>query len=286
MSQRQKTLYGLYSWVHIPVSLVPVAVICFALLFGGLSAMAGEPSNKYCPVTTSELAEEQFFVDYQDQRIYFCCNKCKKDFLSEPEVYLANLEFPVSDSDSSESSHDHGTHDHGENSGEVTVVSDTATAGETHNHETDHGEPSSLVGFAGKFHPMLTHFPIALVLSALLFMILAAALKSQTMTYVSVYSIYLAALAGIGTVILGLAAGYAANYPSFLTEYLSWHRFLGITTGVITILTAYAGRRLLQRSSKRALWSYRVSLIVNAILVGVTGHLGALLVFGPDHFAW
>jgi len=267
--------------------LMMMAAACLILLFAVLSAKAEELSNKYCPVTTSELAEEQFSVDYQDQRIYFCCNKCKKDFLSNPEIYLANFESTGTDKDKSESSHDHGEdgHGHGENIEKAVTADEKSDSGLTHDHNTDHDESSSLVGLAGKFHPMVTHFPIALVLAALLFSILAGVLKNQTMNYVSVYSIYLAAVTGIGTVILGLAAGSAANYPSFLSEFLSWHRLFGIATGIVTIVSAYAGGRLLRRCSNGTIWTYRILLIVNGILVGVTGHLGAMLVFGPDYFS-
>lgn len=230
---------------------MPFATAAAVVLLTAMSANGQDLPNEYCPVTTSELAEEQFSVDYQGQQIYFCCNKCKKEFLGNPEAYFANLEVPGTDSSENASSHDH---------------------------------PSSLLGFAGKFHPMVTHFPIALIFAALVFSILAVVLRSQRLDYVSVYSVYMAAFMGVGTVLLGLAAGSAASYPSFLSEYLDWHRALGISTGIVTLLTAYAGRRLLIRSSIGTVWSYRIVLLVNAILVGVTGHFGAILVFGPDHF--
>lgn len=286
MNLKHRSIRRQFSWRANSKYLVIMAIACVLFLFADLSAKAEELSNKYCPVTTSELAEEQFSVDYQDQRIYFCCNKCKKDFLNDPDLYLTNLGSTESDTDKSESSHDHGEegHGHGENIEKVVTANDKPDSGLTHDHETDHSESSSLVGLAGKFHPMVTHFPIALVLAALLFSILAGVLKNQTMNYVSVYSIYLAAVTGIGTVILGLAAGSAANYPSFLSEFLSWHRLFGIATGIVTIVSAYAGWRLLQRSSRGTIWTYRILLVVNGILVGVTGHLGAMLVFGPDYF--
>jgi len=202
--------------------------------------------------------------------------------LSSPETYLANLESSKADSSQSLASHDN---DHNEEAdGHDTVTGVTTNSSTSHDHNTDHGEPSSIVTFAGKFHPMLTHFPIALVISALVFSILAVVFQIQTMDQVSVYSVYLAALTGVGTVILGLAAGSAANYPTFLNEYLSWHRLLGITTSIVTILTAFAGRRYLLRFSKGTALLYRIALVTNAVLVGVTGHLGATLVFGPDHF--
>jgi len=103
---------------------MPVATVCVVVLIAVISTKGGELSNKYCPVTTSELAEEQFFVDYQDRQIYFCCNKCKKEFLNNPEAYLANLESAEADSSQSVSSHDHdvGAYEHGERLEKVAVA--------------------------------------------------------------------------------------------------------------------------------------------------------------------
>lgn len=286
MSHKHRSISRQSSWMHNLKYFMMIATACLVLLFAVAPAQGGDLTNKYCPVITNELAAEQFFVDYQDQRIYFCCNGCKKDFLNNPEAYLANLDSAVADLDESISSHDHdeGAHKHRENIEKVAVEGRESDSNLSHDHETDHGESSSLIGFAGKFHPMVTHFPIALILSALLFSILTGVLQIQIMDDVSVYCIYLAALTGIGTVLLGLAAGSAASYPSFLSEYFSWHRLLGIATALVTILTAYMGSRFLRQSTAATVWSYRIILLVNAILVGVTGHFGAMLAFGPDHF--
>ncbi len=272
----------------IHVGLIMMLLLYTMLLLSVSSAKASELTNQYCPVTTNELAEKQFFLDYQDRRIYFCCNNCKKDFLKDPDAYLANLDSQMPDTIEQQSleNHESSPHEHDEKVAGVTSDDHGGGSEASHDHDTDHGDKSSLVSFAGKFHPMLTHFPIALILSALLFSILGAFLKIQTMDYVSVYSIYLAALTGIGTVALGLAAGSSATYPSFLIDYFTWHRLLGISTGVVTLLTAYFGKRLLQKSSHQTMLAYRISLGVNAVLVGITGHIGAMLVFGPDHFTF
>lgn len=273
----------------------PIAVILSILVLSG-SVLMAQDKNTYCPVTTSELAEEQFFTDYEGRRVFFCCNNCKKDFLSNPETYLVNLigTAGTSQSGSSPQGDDGHTHKHTDgkspehNPAEHTINSDVGSvetsASGAHDHATDHGERSSAVSILGKFHPMVTHFPIALVISALLFSGLAVIVKIQTFDVVSVYSVQLAAFSGLVTVALGLAAGYSASYPSFLASYLSTHRLLGIVTGVMTFVTAWFGQRQLRTKSTRHAWIYRSLLLVNSGLVGITGHYGAALVFGPDHF--
>lgn len=264
MIAKIKTLF-VDGYNNISNTVILMVAVSMVVLITIVPARSEGLANKYCPVTTSELAEEQFFVDYQGQLIYFCCNNCKRDFLGSPETYLANPVTSGADSLTSGSSHDQGD-------------------GNAHNHARDHGESSTAVSILGKFHPMVTHFPIALVISALLFSGLAVVLKIQTLEVVSVYSVYLAALSGLVTVALGLAAGYSASYPTFLAGYLSTHRLLGITTGVMTFVTAFLGHRQLGTRSAGRAWTYRGCLLVNSVLVGITGHFGATLVFGPEHF--
>lgn len=48
--------------------------------------------NTLCPVMPGHAIKEKFFVDYQGERIYFCCRSCVKAFKKHPERYLKNLE--------------------------------------------------------------------------------------------------------------------------------------------------------------------------------------------------
>jgi YHS domain-containing protein len=43
-----------------------------------------------CPVMGGKINKD-LFVDYQGQRIYFCCPGCKQAFLKEPEKYMKKL---------------------------------------------------------------------------------------------------------------------------------------------------------------------------------------------------
>jgi YHS domain-containing protein len=43
-----------------------------------------------CPVMGGEI-DTDVYVDYQGQRVYFCCSSCKEDFLKEPEKYMKKL---------------------------------------------------------------------------------------------------------------------------------------------------------------------------------------------------
>ena len=60
---------------------------------------------------------------------------------------------------------------------------------------------------------------------------------------------------------------------------LEWHRWLGTTAAGTTLVAALA-----TLGGPRRLWLYRIALLAAGVLVGATGHLGGLLVFGPDFF--
>ena len=264
-----------------------------------------EVTNKYCPVTTNEFALEKFSLEYKGETIYFCCNSCKKDFLANPEKYLANLP-SKKDKKAQAVTEDHphdSTNAHGEAAQSVNesqqVTNETSHGDDegggrdeegghdeepAHDHETGHGESSSLLTFIGKFHPLIIHFPIALVLTALFFTGLSMFFKVEIFDTLSIYLIYFAALSAIAAATLGLIAGSDASYPSFLVSSFEWHRILGISTTVVTFITAYFGYRQLSQNKTGGTMLYRLFLLLNAVLVGITGHLGATLVYGIDYF--
>jgi len=44
-----------------------------------------------CPISNEELEDKDTFLDYAGQRIYVCCNKCKKKAAKNPEVVAMGL---------------------------------------------------------------------------------------------------------------------------------------------------------------------------------------------------
>ncbi len=249
-----------------------------------------EVTNKYCPVTTNELAEEKFSLEYNGETIYFCCNGCKKDFLADPEKYMAKLVEMKTTEESKPHEHDssnaHGVatqtvDDSHNNTTDESHGHDDASA---HDHATDHQQSSTLLTFIGKMHPLVIHFPIALVFTALLFTGLALFLKVEIFNTLSIYLIYFAALSAVLSAVLGLIAGSNASYPSFLLSSFEWHRILGISSSLVTLITAYFGYRQLSQQPNGGVTLYRLVLLLNAILIGITGHLGATLVYGIDYF--
>ena len=57
----------------------------------GPAAVKAEITQKLCPVT-GDAINPNIYVDYNDRRIYFCCDMCPAEFRKNPEKYLKVLD--------------------------------------------------------------------------------------------------------------------------------------------------------------------------------------------------
>jgi uncharacterized membrane protein len=144
-----------------------------------------------------------------------------------------------------------------------------------------------LLEFAGKFHPVMVHFPIALVLTCLLAEILGLLFGKSMFIDAARFLIVLGALSVAVTVPLGWMAAAFEDYSGDYARVLWWHRWLGTTAGVLVILTACLSE--VSRSPRGGLaarTAYCAGLVVSAATMALTGHFGAMLIQGLDYFKW
>ena len=62
-----------------------------AILFGPALPVHAQGKNAMCPVMPGTMIKEKFYLDYQGERIYFCCRACVKAFKKTPQKYLERL---------------------------------------------------------------------------------------------------------------------------------------------------------------------------------------------------
>ena len=131
----------------------------------------------------------------------------------------------------------------------------------------------------GKLHPLLVHFPIALVLAAAAAEIVAIRTRRASWRAVAVANLRAGAAMGA----LTLIAGWVLATAPFIEARpaLAWHRWTGVTAMAATIGAALASRGS-HVQSRRSQVLYRIALFGAAALVAITGHLGATLVWGTD----
>jgi len=222
-------------------------------------------ANAYCPVRPDEEIVPERFVDYKGKRIYFCCKKCRQKFLADPETYLDNLpQFG--------------------GSGETMIVLGNQPGSRTEGGKEEVG----FIGYVGRFHPLVVHFPIALIIFAGLAELLFMASGKEYLSLCSRLMLNFSAGFAVFSVLLGFADATDVPIQANLRSTFEVHRFMGITTAVLALLAALLARRVANDGSVWLVRLYRLVLLLAMLSVGVTGHFGGTLVFGPGYlsFPW
>jgi uncharacterized membrane protein len=248
-----------------------------AVIVGGAFAQSSAP-NTTCPVMTGEPVKDTVFEDYQGQRVYFCCTKCQAKFRASPAKYVANLPQFAGASSSSPSS----------------VVPPPPP------------ESLSLLSrvfrFLGRLHPLVVHFPIALLIVAGLLVGTGITRQSRAAREAMRFCLVLGALGAALAASLGwLNAHYERGGLSGDTPDLGIHRWLGVAVALVSGMAAvvvlaskpssvaapYGGGGWGSSRGGRRAGARGVLIIVSglglAALVGVTGHFGGLTAYGSNY---
>lgn len=248
------------------------------LLLGASALMtlgwAAEPLNRRCPVLTDEAIDPAITVVWQGKTIGLCCQRCKRQFLDGPASYAHNLPAIAAPAQ-------------GQVGSEAAPIVPSA---ETHQHaQGDAGmvsQPPRLVRWLGRFHPLAVHLPIALALAAAIAELLYQVRGQPGARAAARFTIAGAALGAVPATLLGWFAASSDGHPG-LEAVLAWHRWLGTTAMVLLITSCVILEAIHRRQPSRRLRFLPMLLLVSVgALVGVVGHLGGMLVFGPGHLAW
>ncbi len=141
-----------------------------------------------------------------------------------------------------------------------------------------------LARWLGKTHPPAVHFPIALLTAAMVAELLRMATGKPAFDAISRYCIWFGTLTAVTAGALGWCAG------SFRLTDASWvlmtHRWLGTSTTVCAVLVLLLSEASHRPDRRRTRMSFRVALLVVAVLVSATGFFGGAVVFGLNHYSW
>lgn len=129
----------------------------------------------------------------------------------------------------------------------------------------------NIIEFIGRFHPVLVHLPIGVLLVAALFQWLSRNEKYQSLSS----AVSIALFWGMISAILSCISGYLlSNSGDYDLDLISNHQWFGIAVANISIL-AYG----LNRRNKDSIWV--TGLMV--LLIIITGHLGGSITHGSDY---
>ena len=150
-----------------------------------------------------------------------------------------------------------------------------ATPAQTHSVRRD-------LRWFGRFHLLAIHFPIALMIAAVVGELQAARRWSSACSPAVGFCVRLAAMTALPTAALGwlfAAAGNGAGSP-----LLNVHRWLGSATAVWIIVVAVCCHLDERRGERSRL--FQMLLAAGVLFTAVTAHVGASLVHGTDFFGW
>jgi uncharacterized membrane protein len=137
---------------------------------------------------------------------------------------------------------------------------------------------------AGKFHLLLLHFPIALLVAAA-----AGELWASARGRVEPGpTVRFCVVGGAATAVVAAALGWAyaaGGSGSGAPEALAWHRWVGTAAAAWSVATAFVVEHDARRGTRNRNLQ-QLMVLVGAILIGAAGHFGGSLVHGDIFSDW
>lgn len=138
-----------------------------------------------------------------------------------------------------------------------------------------------LLEWIGRFHAASTHFPIALLVVAVLSEALAWVTKKESWLSCTRFLVVLGALSALNTALLGWLNVHPGD--SLLYET---HKWMGTATAAWALICAGCAVFFECREGSPERTRLRAALVVGALLISVVGFLGGAITFGLDHYRW
>jgi uncharacterized membrane protein len=132
------------------------------------------------------------------------------------------------------------------------------------------------------WHPLVVHFPLALVLIATPLLVAARLLRSEEsaaiVAIVGTWNLCLGAVAALFALATGLAGVIDLDVDAAARQAISLHlKWAMFSTLALVLLAAWRGAGTAQRS--RPSWVFIIVLLAAAAALGVTGYRGGMNVY-------
>jgi uncharacterized membrane protein len=135
------------------------------------------------------------------------------------------------------------------------------------------------MSLVGRLHPLLVHFPIALVIAAVVADTIASRAGDPRWHAVATRNLQ----AGAASALIAAAAGWSLAFSTGIerTALLDAHRWLGTLAAAVSLAAAFGASRGGRGCTRRGT-AYRTALWTAGALVAAAAHLGGVLVWGAD----
>jgi uncharacterized membrane protein len=144
---------------------------------------------------------------------------------------------------------------------------------------------SAFVDYAGRLHPLVIHFPIALLVVGAVGEAVRIWRDSPSLGRFVTWVVVIGAFSAFLAAATGWLFAYQVHRPPELRPILFWHRWLGVAAIGMSLLAAWAADRWASTPQPRQRRLRRALIWMTALLIAGTAHLGAALVWGTDFFS-
>src|SRR5260221_6646218 len=120
----------------------------------------------------------------------------------------------------------------------------------------------------GRLHPVLVHFPIALIVAAFGCELVSVATRVREWHMAAVANLRIGAVFAVGSAVAGWIFAWSPMVD--VSPSLEWHRWAGACAALAAV-GAVLSVHSFADSSSRSIWIYRVALGTAGVFVGVTG---------------
>jgi len=128
--------------------------------------------------------------------------------------------------------------------------------------------------FLGRFHPVLVHLPIGILIIAFVLILVSRKTNSTGMEKAINISLLFGLTAAAISAITGFSLSQSGEYDESLVD---WHQWMAIGLTVVTAVLYFLRRRNLEKY-----WQLLIGFAM-LILIIITGHLGGSLTHGSDY---
>ena len=101
-------------------------------------------TNQMCPVLPDEPVDASIYVEFEGQRVYLCCQKCRRLFVASPEKYRAAVAQVMTASVGPASP----DHEHGDEAAHETSAA--TSDHDDHDHAVDHRPDDGAVSYLAR----------------------------------------------------------------------------------------------------------------------------------------
>lgn len=173
---------------------------------------------------------------------------------------------------------------------EVSASDQNAMTAEAHDHAS-HAPRNELLETAfgrllfwlGKLHPAAVHFPIAMLLGAAFAELASFRFKPDFFQNAARYSLWIGTLGAVGAALLGwLYGGFRIIDEE---NVMTLHRWNGTSIALVSTGALWLAERRVTHPTG-SVTPYRTILFAVALMAGLNGYWGSILVYGPEQHQW